>query len=290
MRVGRLKTADVSSPSLQSEAQRGTGESVFVIQSLKRGLEILETIAGKENGLTRSEINRETGLHPSTAYHLLRTLSASGYLAYDDATRKYRIGVKVFQLAATAWNERQLLEVALPCLATLARETGETSHLAVLHRGEVIVVGKIDGGSPFQLNERVGYPRPAHCTALGKVLLAYSQEADQAAFLAAGHFEVRTPKTITAPARLKRELEKVRSHGYAVDDEEFAEGNRCVAVPVRNFTSEVVAAIGISGPVWRVTLDRMAQLAELMTQTGSHLSRQLGCPAPQRDTKPAASV
>jgi len=280
-----------NSPALQSEGQAGRNEPVFVIQSLKRGLEILETVAGKDTGLTRAEINRETGLHPSTAYHLLRTLSAQGYLTYDDATRRYRIGVKVFQLAAAAWNERQLLEVALPCLATLARDTGETSHLAVLHRGEVIVVGKIDGSSPFQLNERVGYPRPLHCTALGKVLLAYSHEADQAAFLAKAELDARTPKTITAPARLQQELERVRAHGYAVDDEEFAEGNRCVAVPVRNFTSEVVAAVGISGPIWRVTLDRMAELADLMREAGSKLSRQLGSPAPQDGhAKNAASV
>jgi len=126
------------------------------------------------------------------------------------------------------------------------------------------------------VTERVGYPRPAHCTAIGKVLLASLAEPELKAFLNTAELRPMTPRTITAIPNLEQELERVRVQGYAIDDEEFAQGLRCLAVPVQNFTGNVVAAIGISGPVWRVSLDRVAQLAELVRAAGRRLSQQLG--------------
>jgi len=133
------------------------------------------------------------------------------------------------------------------------------------------------------LTERVGDPRPAHCTAIGKALLANLPEAELKTFLEAGEFRSLTPKTITAAAILELELARVREQGYAVDDEEFAQGMRCLAAPVRNFTGQVVAAIGISGPVWRASLDRVAQLTEFVKAAGDRLSQQLGYPGDTRE-------
>jgi len=124
--------------------------------------------------------------------------------------------------------------------------------------------------------QRVGYPRPAHCTAIGKTLLAHLPEAELKAFLQSTELRPLTPKTITAAPILEQELERVRRQGYGFDDEEFAQGIRCLAAPVRNFTGHVVAAIGISGPVWRVSLDRVAELTEVVISMGQRLSQQLG--------------
>ena len=168
------------------------------------------------------------------------------------------------------------MKIAAPLLAELARETGETSHLAILERGEVIVISKIDGSGPVRLTDRVGYPRPAHCTAIGKVLLAHLPDAERSTFLQTSQLRPLTAKTITAAAILEQELERVRRQEYAFDDEEFAQGIRCLAAPVRNFTGEVVAAMGISGPVWRVSLDRVAELTEVVKLMGLRLSQQLG--------------
>ncbi len=257
----------------RDQTTRGT-----VIQSLQRGLGILEIVAKNGTGVTMVEVSREIGLHTSTTFHLLRTLTALGYLVQDERTKQYHLGSKVFHLAASAWTEVQLFKIAKPFLVDMAQHTGETSHLAILERGEVIVIDKVDGSGPVRLTERVGYPRPAHCTAIGKALLAHLPDAELKAFMEAGDLRPFTPKSITAASILEQELERVRAQGCAVDDEEFAQGIRCLAAPVRNFTGQVVAAIGISGPVWRVSLDRVAELTDVVKSMGYRLSQQLGYP------------
>ncbi len=247
-----------------------------IIQSLQRGLGILEIVVKKETGITSAEVSREIGLHTSTTAHLLRTLTTLGYLEQDEATRRYRIGSKLFHLAGSAWTEAHLLSIARPFLVDMTHQTGEASHLAVLERGEVIVIDKIDGSSPVGVTERVGYPRPAHCTAIGKILLAYLSEPELKVFLDKTELRPSTPRSITAAPILAQELERVRGQGYAFDDEEFNQGLRCLAAPVRNFTGHVVAAIGISGPLWRISLDRVAQLTEFVKAVAHRLSQQLG--------------
>ena len=250
-----------------------------MIQSLQRGLGILELIAKDGTGLTMAEVSRKIGLHTSTTFHLLRTLTSLGYLVQDETTREYRLGSKVFRLAASVLIEVQILNISGPLLAEMAQQTGETSHLAIFEHGEVIVIDKVDGSSPVHLSDRVGYPRPAHATAIGKVLLAHLPEAELKAFLDRRELRPFTPKTVTAVPILEQELVRVREQGYAFDDEEFAQGIRCLAVPVWNFTGHIVAALGISGPVWRVSLDRVAQLTELVKAIGHRLSQELGSPA-----------
>jgi DNA-binding IclR family transcriptional regulator len=274
-----MRSSTAAPRSRTSHTKRAEGSSPApYIQSLQRGFRILEVVTRSEKGVAVAEIARETGLHVSTTFHLLRTLVALGYVSQDDGSRKYRLGPKVLQLGAAAWSENHLAETAAPLLAELARRTGETSHLAVRHRDEIITISKVDGSSPVQLTERVGYPRPAHCTAIGKVLLAWLPDAERTAFLAQARLEARTPRTITSIPLLEQELVKVRAQGYAFDDEEFTQGIRCLASPVRNFTGRVAAALGISAPVWRLSLDRVAELTSVVMAIGATLSRQLGYP------------
>ena len=247
-----------------------------IIQSLQRGFAILETVAQHPPGVTMAEVSRATGLHASTTHHLLRTLVALGYLVQAETTRQYRLGPRAFRVAAAGWGEAQLSEAAGPFLAELARTTGETSHLAVLERGEVVVLNKVDGSSPVRLAERVGYPRPAHCTAIGKVLLASLPERDLGAFLEDTELRPMTPKTITSPSRLAAELRRVRAKGHALDDEEFTQGIR-----------QVVAAVGISGPIWRVSLERAAGLARTVSAAAGRLSQHLGGRPGSREDAPA---
>jgi DNA-binding IclR family transcriptional regulator len=249
-----------------------------MIQSLQRGLGILELVAEDGTGITMAEISRKIGLHTSTTFHLLRTLTSLGYLVQEEGSREYHLGSKVFRLAASVWSEVQLVNISGPLLTEMAQETGETSHLAVYEHGEVIVINKVDGSGPVRLSDRVGYPRPAHATAIGKVLVAHLPDAEQKAFLNKHELRAFTPRTITAVPSFEQELMRVREQGYAFDDEEFNQGIRCLAGPVRNFTGQVVAALGISGPVWRVSLDRVAQLTELVKSIGHRLSQELGYP------------
>jgi DNA-binding IclR family transcriptional regulator len=258
-----------------------------MIQSLQRGLNILEIVAKSPAGMTLGEISRDVGLHSSTAFHLLRTLTTLGYLAQDPTTKRYHLGLKSFQLAASSWTEAQLFGIATPFLAEMAQRTGETSHLAVMEKGEVIIINRVGGTSPVVLAERVGYPRPAHSTAIGKVLLAYLPEPQLRGFLEKAELRRFTARTITAVSLLEEELMRVRRRGYAIDDEEDHQGIRCLAAPVWNFTGQVVAAIGMSGPVWSVTLDRVAPLIEIVNEGASALSKKLGYPGGEGTQGPA---
>jgi len=264
------------------DRQAGTsgphGPKSTMIQSLQRGLGILELVARNETGATMAEVSREIGLHTSTTFHLLRTLTHLGYLVQNETTKQYRLGSKVFGLATSACTEVQLLQISAPHLTEMAHQTGDTSQLAIFDHGEVILINRAEGNSPVGLSERVGIPRPAHSSALGKVLLAHITQAELEAYLSSHELTSFTPRTITTPSLLRMELARVRKQGYAFDDEELAQGIRCLASPVRNFAGQVVAAIGISSPVWRLGSDRVPQVAELVVAMGRRLSQQFGHP------------
>jgi DNA-binding IclR family transcriptional regulator len=247
-----------------------------MIQSLQRALGLLEVIAQNRAPLGWAEISRKVGLHPSTAHHLLQTLTCLGYLAQDEQTREYYVGSKVFQVAALAWKEANLIKLAAPALAEVARHTGETSHLSLIAQGEITVIHKVEGKNPIQVSARVGYPSPAHCTANGKILLASFAKDQLKEFLSENELRPFTPNSVVAIELLERELSRVRAQGYAVDNQEFRLGVRCIAAPLRNFTGQVIAAIGISGPAWQISEDRMAGLAEYLKSVACRLSQQLG--------------
>ena len=247
-----------------------------MIQSLQRALGVLEVVANNHAPIGSTEISRKVGLHPSTTYHLLQTLTSLGYLAQDDRTREYYIGSKVFQVAAVAWNEANLLKLAAPALAEVAHHTGETSHLSLITQREVTVIHKVEGRDPITVSARVGYPSPAHCTANGKILLATFPKDQLKEFLSENELRPFTPNSVVSIEHLERELSRVRSQGYAVDNQEFKVGLRCIGAPLRNFTGQVIAAIGISGPAWRLTEERTPELAEYLTSVARHLSRGLG--------------
>jgi IclR family KDG regulon transcriptional repressor len=263
-----------------SEAPRGR-----TVQSLERAFSILEAIAGSAQPMSLADLSRATGLHTSTAFHLIKTLILLGYVVQDEAKR-YRIGPRLFMQAAGAFNEIELVNLAMPHLQRLAVETGETTHLAVRADAGIAVIAKVDARSSIRSSERVGIVRPAYCTAIGKVLLGALPKEDLDAYLRRGPFEAYTPKTITAAVSLREEIKRVAAAGLAYDDAEFNHELRCIAAPVRNFTQQTVAAFGLSGPVWRVTLKDMQRLSTRVMAIAADLSRDLGCRA-QTD-KPAA--
>ncbi len=273
------------------DGQRGKVEPHLpkstMIQSLQRGLGILELVARNGTGVTMAEVSREVGLHTSTTFHLLRTLTNLGYLVQDETTKGYRLGSKVFGLASASCTEIQLLKLSGPLLAEMVQATGETSILAIFDHGEVTLINRVEGSSPVGLSERVGRLRPAHCSALGKVLLAHATDAEVRAYLDGHELTPFTPHTITKAPLLRQELARIRTRGYAFDDEEQALGIRCLAAPVQNFASQVVAGIGISAPVWRLSSERLPTLTEMVKATAQRFSLQLGYPVDSAKAVPA---
>lgn len=273
--VGRYTVAQMKrSPSEAPPAGR-TG-APRRIQGLDRGLVALETLAAAPEGLSLGEISRRLAVDKSTTHRLLGTLIARGFARLEGKTQRYRLGLRLVGLGATAWQSVDLPEMARPHLERLRDATGEAAHLAVLSEGEVLFLGKASAPSALTVNVGIGARAPLHCTSLGKALLAWLEPAEVDGLLAGRQLHAFTPRTITDPDDIKRHLEVVRQRGWAFDDEERDVGLRCLAAPARDATGRVIAALGVSGPAARITLHAVDRIASDVIAGADMLAAALG--------------
>jgi len=246
------------------------------IQSLERAFAILEQVARRRDGITLAELCKSVGLHSSTTFHLVKTMVQLGYASQDGDSKKYRIGRKVFSLAASALDENEIANRATPILELLTNRTNESSHFAIRAGDDVVIIARTGGAGMFQLVDRTGAVRPANATALGKVLLAALTPAQLERYLEKRELARFTPKTIVERESLFAELDQVRRNGIAFDDGEFDAEVRCVAVPVYDFLGRLAGAIGISGPMWRLSLQSLHEKSRLVRQSAAEFSAELG--------------
>jgi IclR family transcriptional regulator, KDG regulon repressor len=246
------------------------------VQSLARAFAIMEEIARNRDGIGLAELSKRVGLHNSTTFHLVKTLVSLGYVRQMKDSKRYRIGRPLFTLAASALDEVEMVSLATPILEDLSRETGESAHFSVRLGDAVVVLARTGGKGAFQLTDRAGAVRPAHCTALGKIMLAGLSPEQLEQFLTRTELKAHTPKSITSAELLRREIADVRRAGLAIDDGEFDAELRCAAVPVRDFSRQVVGAIGISGPVWRLSIEALQKRARLVRVAADRLSAEFG--------------
>lgn len=253
------------------------------IQSLARAAAILDAVAQHPDGVTLAELSAAVGLHTSTAFHLIKTLVGLGFLAQVPNSKRYRIGGRIFALAAGALDENALLALATPILERLSAETGEAAHLAVRSKHEIVVIARTAATGLLQLSGRTGATRPAHATAIGKMLLAAMPPDDLDELLKTLPLPKLTAQTITDRRALRREIDEVRRRGVAYDNCELDDDVRCVAVLVRDFAGRCVGAMGISGPVWRLSQQTMEAKTQQLHRAAAELSAQLGYAGAGRD-------
>lgn len=245
-------------------------------QSLERGLRLLELIAGNGGPTSLAETTRRTGLHRSTAHHLLQTLVGLGYLRQDQGTRAYELSAKLFQLTGQSWTAEQLGVIGEPILAELARRSEEASSFAAYRNGVVRIVAKRDPDGPVRVVQNLGSDRPVHATAVGKAILAWLPTPELAAILGHVRLDRFTPKTLTDPRALQAHLRRVRQAGYAIDDEEHIPGIRCIAAPVFGYGGTVLASLCAVGPKNRLTHQKLRALRTPLLALASQLSQRLG--------------
>ena len=266
----RRRTADARELGLGAERVRGG------VQSIGRGFAILEEIARNRDGIGLAELSKRVGLHNSTTFHLVKTMVSLGYVRQLKDSKRYRVGRPLFALAASALDEIEMMSLATPVLEDLSRETGEAAHFSVRMGDAVVVLARTGGQGAFQLTDRVGVVRPAHCTALGKIMLAALSTEQFERYLARAEFKPLTGKSITSRDALARDVAEVRRAGIAFDDGEFDSELRCVALPVRDFSGQVTGAIGISGPVWRLSIEGLQKCARTVRAAADRLSAEFG--------------
>ena len=260
---------------------RGADEAVAEraragVQSLGRAFAIMEEIAHRRDGIGLAELSKRVGLHNSTTFHLVKTMVSLGYVRQLKDSKRYRIGRPLFALAASVLDEAEMTSLATPVLEDLSRETGESAHFSVRMGDAVVVLARTSGQGAFQLTDRVGVMRPAHCTALGKIMLAALAPEQFERFAGRAEFKAYTANSIVNAAQLRRAIAEVRRNGMAIDNGEFDLELRCVAMAVRDFTGQVAGAIGISGPVWRLSNDVLQKHAQLVRAAAARLSAEFG--------------
>ena len=249
-------------------------------QSLERGLRLVEMVALNGARTSLAEAARRTGLHRSTAHHLLQTLVSLGYLRQDAETRGYELAAKPFQLTGRTWSPEQLATIAQPSLAELTRRSGEGSSFSVYRDGAVTVVAKREHDGPVRVVQDVGARRPLHCTAVAKAILPWLPAPELAGLLARMRFERYTAETIVTRAAFQAQLRRIRAAGYALDDEEHVEGIRCMAMPVFGHTGEVLGSICTLGPKSRMTYQKLRELRQPLAEVSRQMSERLGYTAP----------
>jgi IclR family transcriptional regulator, pca regulon regulatory protein len=249
-------------------------------QSLERGLAILESFTPEDPVLGIADIADRLGMSRSTTHRYVTTLVALGYLE-QGARRKYRLGLRVTDLGMSALNATGLREQAHADLAELSHRAGYTTCLATLDGGEIVYVDRVKGyrrrptvGGP---DVAIGSRLPAYCTALGKVLLAYLPEPQRREILSGIELKRQGPNTIKGKSTLQEELGQILEEGFAVEDQELAEGRIAIAAPVLNEAGEIVAAIDMSAQTPGIALEELAgALGPHLISTADRISARLG--------------
>lgn len=242
-------------------------------KSFSKLFEILETIADSKCGLSAKEISGHSGLPLSTTFRMLKFLADHGYLRSGKGI--YSLGAGLARFGNLARSQNPLLKVVRPYLEELSEKTLETVHLAELKDDKVIYIDKVDGARSIRMGSMIGKYSPVYCTGIGKALLAFQDDAKRDAVCRMIRFEKFTPKTISSRSALERELKKIRSCGYALDDCEHESGVYCVAAPVLDYAGHAVAGISISGSELYLR-EKTKHLATLLMDTVEKISAELG--------------
>ena len=249
------------------------------IQSVQRAASILRAFGEGASELGVGELSRRLALHKSTVSRLLSTLEGEGLVERVVPGDKYRLGFEFARLAGQVPHFGDVRAIAQPLLRELADASHETVHLAVRDGDQVINVEQISGAHLVRDTNWVGRRTPFHCVANGKALLAFFPEADIKR-LTAQPLERFTPRTITNKTELRAELARVRRLGYAQARGEIEEGLNAVAAPVFDKNGQVIAAVSVSGPAYRLTPTRLRTMGELVKRYAQRISKRLGSSSP----------
>jgi DNA-binding IclR family transcriptional regulator len=245
------------------------------VQSVDRAISVLEILARRgEAGVT--EVAAEIDVHKSTAFRLLGALEDRGLVEQTADRGKYRLGFGLIPLAGAVSDRLDVTRQGRVVCERLAAELGETINVAVLQEHWAVNVDQARGPSTVATHNWIGKLTPLHCTSSGKVLIAHLDRGRRTALLAESGMPALTPRTVTTADALDAELEKVRETGIAVAIEEYEIGLNAVAAPVRDRSGDVIAALSVSGPAYRLDEARLADLAEPVRAAAAEVSHRMG--------------
>jgi IclR family acetate operon transcriptional repressor len=250
------------------------------IRSVSKAIRLIEALADADSAVGVTELARQAEMDKSSVSRMLRTLELAGFVTQDPVTKSYDLGLTLVHLGQKVLRRINLRNAARGSLESLAHQSGECAHIAVLVGGRALYIDQAAPSRGVSIDAPVGTLAPLHCTALGKILLALQPDAARDKILSSLTLEAFTRRTLTNHESVKRELEEIQRRQVAYDDEEFSVGVRCIAVPIFKHDGTVAAAVGLSGPSPRVTDERMKEWETLLREEAFSISVQLGWEPP----------
>jgi IclR family acetate operon transcriptional repressor len=253
-----------------------TVKSVGGVQSLTRALSILDALAETDEGLTLTLLARRVALPPSTAHRLLTTLQRQHFVRFEPSSMSWQIGVQAFVVGNAFVRSRDVVAVASPYMYRMMEESGETANLYVLSGGEAICMAQVQWHQMIRAISRPGGRVGLHSTAVGKAMLAHLPRQEVVDITARHGLPRATRNTIVSFKKLQADLTKIRSRGFAVDDEECALGLRCVAAPILDDRGVAHAALSLAAPTARISNERLAPLGSMVGAAARSVTVELG--------------
>jgi DNA-binding IclR family transcriptional regulator/sugar lactone lactonase YvrE len=246
---------------------------------ITKAWDILDAVGEAPGRLAISDLAQQTGLAKSTLYRIVAALGARGLIRTDPRTQTLSLGFHFLDLANKVWSVPDLVAVASVELRRLREMTGETAYLAALSGEEAVAIARNVGAHENSSMSALGTMKPLYCTSQGKAILAHLPQKQAEHLISGIHFEALTEHTITDSNRLRRHLDIVRQRGFAIDDQEIWIGTRCVGAPVFDMAGSCVGSISITGPAYRMTLERIEQLGPELIEAAKRIRSNL--PSPQ---------
>lgn len=262
---------------MNRKARRSVPQNGRPVKSLTKALRILDALSDSVDGLGITDLSTVLKTPKSTVHRLIATLEAAGYVAFDAATTKYCLGGRAARLGEQLNRQSPLLTFGASMLEQITKECHEASHLAILQGTEVVYISHEDSKEPVRISFGMGHRAPAHCTALGKVFLAGLSDSEIVMlYRNKKKLEKLTPRTIASLDKLLTEVAAVRREGIGEDKEEYTRGLRCLAAPIRDFSSRIVAAMSLSMFKHRMTPERRAFFKGALLRATGDVSERLG--------------
>ena len=249
----------------------------YVIRSVTNALNLLEQFKGDRDELGVTELSNRLGLHKNNIFRLLATLETKGYIEQNKATENYRLGVKSLELGQTFIKQLGLVRQAKPFLKEIVKQCNEMAYIGTIRQSSVVYLDVEEANQMVKVANGVGWRHPIHCTAIGKAQIAFFSEEELEKLGVLDNMDKFTENTIVARAKFIRHLKEVAKQGYAIDNEEYNSGVRCIAVPVRDYTGRVVGGISVCGPSFRMTDELLkTKIIPVVKDAGEKVSKRLG--------------
>lgn len=256
--------------------EQKTSQHKYSVKSLEKALMVLELMTEKGRDVSLTEVAQELNLGKGTIHRIVSTLKARGFADQNPETRKYGLGVRVFEMGSAINKEEFLKKVMKPELLVLSGECKETVSVSLLENGEIRYIARLDSEQVLRVSIREGTRFPAHCTASGKVLLAaLSDEALKKLYPPSDRLITSAENSISSFKELMEIIREVRVKEVAADYEEALIGVYCVAAPIKNSKNKTIAAVSISGPKERMTAIRMKELSSMLIVSAGKITRKI---------------